>query len=115
MSEIDKMLLSVTKRQHKHMKNRTSIDYDVHKESLKPMTPLEVRKIARHILNKALEKNKAAKLIVRVVPILGKQWTIKSMDQSIDNIQDEDEYTAGRVKEMTKFQEYYRAIFTIVI
>jgi hypothetical protein len=99
---------------HPVAKNMKVTDYNIYKKNKEPMSADEVRKLARKILNKAKAKNPNAKMSIRAANITNEHHTLKGFDEGIDTILDEDDYFRERVKDTSKFNEYYRMVFHIV-
>lgn len=98
-------------RPHKEQEGVTVEQVTVHKRNKTTMSPEDVRKIAAKLLDKAVAKNRNAKLLVTATNSLETNFVIKHMNKSIDMILDKDDYTNGQVNDDRKFKEYYLVNF----
>jgi hypothetical protein len=111
---MDNFVINRKVKAHAVAKDTTVVDYEITPKNKKPMQAHEVRKLARILLDRAKAKNPNAKLSITASNVLNDAWTLKSFQNSIDTILDDDDYFAGRVKDTSNFNEYYRMNFHIV-
>ena len=73
----------------------------------KPLNQADIKNIVKLINDKYLrDKKKEAKILVRGMSEIG-VWTIKSYEDTIENMfDDEEDYFAGRVADTGKFQKF---------
>jgi hypothetical protein len=114
--------------QIKRIVNRDSsktVKYKIYKNNLTPMTPDEIKKLSAVLLKKGkvgtdfhIVGNSDKIEVDDPVSIQGlnsASWrTIKAFGKGI-NYLDEDDYYEGKVKDSSKFNQYYQALITINI
>ena len=73
----------------------------------KPLKQSDIKKVVKLINEKYIrDKDKTPKILVRGMSEIG-VWTIKSYEDNIDNMfDDEEDYFAGRVRDTGKFQSF---------
>ena len=73
----------------------------------KPLKQSDIKKVVKLINEKYIrDKDRVPKILVRGMSELG-VWTIKSYEDNIDNMfDDEEDYFAGRVRDTGKFQSF---------
>jgi hypothetical protein len=73
----------------------------------KPLKQSDIKKVFKLINERYIrDKDRVPKILVRGMSELG-VWTIKSYEDNIDNMfDDEEDYFAGRVRDTGKFQSF---------
>ena len=73
----------------------------------KPLKQSDIKKVVKLINEKCIrDKDRVPKILVRGISELG-VWTIKSYEDNIDNMfDDEEDYFAWRVRDTGKFQSF---------
>ncbi len=102
-----------------------SVKYQIYKKNLTPMTSDELKKISSMLLKKGKvgtdfniagnSEKITADSPVSIQALNPASWrTIKAFGKGV-NYMDEDDYYEGKVKDPSKFKQYYQASITINI
>jgi len=90
-------------------------DISVRNSKKTPLNLLDIKNMARSILKNAQKGDKNARIMVRGKSNMRDMSTISGFKDDIENMyESEQDYLGARVKDETKFMEYFQATFTIL-